>query len=599
MTEDYKHNIWLTGILFNLEETFFKFDPKSETFYQYKTDPFEENRIPLESIHNFFIDRNRSVWIATHSSGVLKFNLPLNFYNIQTLSDSIDLADGSLKSICEDHEGNIWLGTSTGFIYRYKRGGKSADIYKFDKNRRKNYTTTFMLLTDHQNTVWTSTNDGLWKLDRKKNEFIHIDIDSTNKAANQIFSIYEDRHDAFWIGTGNGLYSYNRRTNKIRHFPIETKLLGKTLYKIYIRSMLEDKSSNFWLGTSNGLYKFDRTNYTYVNFSDSTNLKDLITEKYITNLFEDSDGQIWIGSSLVGRIIFDPSTESFKFPDNKIRLPYLKISGIQQDRHKNVWLRTGSGIYKYNPEINSTTLYDRSDNVTYYYSRGNYNEANNVISAFCQQSSGWIFAGGYNGITYFHPDSLQNNIQSNLVITKLTIEQKEKEIFTTPQEFENIVLPWYNNYFSISFSLLDYYNTDQNTYKYILKGLDENWITSDNSGRASYTNVPPGHYTFRVVGKNAHDIPSKNEATINIRIIPPFWKRLWFKIVIGLFAFMIVFSTYYIRLSIIQKQKKILEKQVAERTQSLTEKTSALVTIQNQARTESPGKDPGTGFNKL
>jgi PAS domain-containing protein len=168
------------------------------------------------------------------------------------------------------------------------------------------------------------------------------------------------------------------------------------------------------------------------------------------------------------------------------------------------------------------------------------------------------------------------------VITKVDIEQRNRYSISQPDKIKNIVLPWYNNFITISFAILDFYDIKENRYKYILEGLEKEWITCSNTNKVTYLNVAPGQYTFRVIGENSDGIRSPNEASLEITIIAPYWQRLWFKCTVITLSFSCMILIFFWRMAIARKQRELLESQVIQRTKELSEKTIALESAHDQ-----------------
>ena len=589
--------IWVVGSQCNQNETFFKYDPETEIFWHYSTDPYEENQISVNNINCFYIDRSGSAWIATQYSGVFRFSLPRPFMNLRSISDYINFNEDNVNDVLEDHENNLWFGLK-GKVLRYNPKTKNVKIFPLNLPDQKSPSAIPLhIYEDHQNTIWVGTTFGLFKFDSISDEFTHFTptaINQSNKPlsnkANHIPAIYEDRQGNFWLGTAAGLCYYDRRTNQTKYYSI-TDRPDDIPNRNIVFDILEDRSGNLWLATRNGLILFDRNRNTYQLISDST-------LNYVTKnrggffrLYESQDGQIWLTSPLPELISFDPQTKTFTSrTDESGYIWKYPVTGLIEDHNGIFWLRTIQGIIKYNPNSNTYTLFDRNDNVSYYYKEKSNSDVNepsflkiNTLRNYCQLRSGWIMIGGKCGYTYFHPDSINSKINiPNIIISKIKSDNSNKIISFSSPVYTALVFPWYENYFTISFSLLDYYLPDENKYRYILEGYDKDWKNGVKTNSVSYSKVPPGQYIFRVKGENSDGVLSGNEATISIKIVPPFWKTLWFKGLLWVLGLGVVVLINYMRLAVIRHQKQELEKQVAERTQALMEKSQALEMAHNQ-----------------
>ena len=127
--------------------------------------------------------------------------------------------------------------------------------------------------------------------------------------------------------------------------------------------------------------------------------------------------------------------------------------------------------------------------------------------------------------------------------------------------------------FSLEFSALDFASPDQKHYAYILEGFDKDWNYVGKKNIASYTNIPPGQYTFKLRYQNAAGIWSPGARTIQIIIVPPFWLTWWFKLLAILFIAGSIYSLFRYRIERIKTQKVIVERLVEERTRRLEKLT--------------------------
>jgi len=605
LSEDYDGNIWIVGIKSPVSEEFYKFDQESKTIYQYKTDPFQDNTISQVSINHIFIDRSRTVWLSTFQNGVYHFALPRPFKNINVLPDSVKLYKNEINDILEDRQGNLWMATETK-LYRYNPSLKKANVFNFQiRNTNKYYihnknATQYRIYEDRQNIIWLGTSWGIQRYNRATDSFTHINLDSTLikgssgfiNRKNQVRSFYEDQAGNFWIGTGDGLCLFDRHTEQYQYFRIVKDNPRKFLNKNCVFDIMDNGNGFLWLGTQDGFVKFDVKSKTSVNYHDSLAIQKYNNINSVGSLFESADGRIWLGSFSHDLISFDPNTDKFEYHSEAVGLHGKNVSSVTEDRHGKLWIRTVYGLVKYDPISHASVCYDRNDNVLYYIKDKNQSNfwddlsvndyCNRFSKSLCQTRSGWIYAGGINGITYFHPDSLIPDKPSNIVITKVNIQQRNQYTLNRPDEFRNIVLPWHDNFITISFALLDFYDVKDNRYKYILEGLEQEWIACGNTNQAAYLNVPPGQYTFRVVGENSDGIRSQNEASLNITIVPPFWRRLWFKLALITGTFTLIALVFQWRMATAHKQREKLKSLVLDRTQELSEKTFALETAHSQ-----------------
>ncbi|MFQ5797448.1 MAG: ATP-binding protein, partial [Bacteroidota bacterium] len=158
------------------------------------------------------------------------------------------------------------------------------------------------------------------------------------------------------------------------------------------------------------------------------------------------------------------------------------------------------------------------------------------LGAYHKSRSGEMFFGGINGFNSFYPDSIKDNPHiPPLVITGFQIFNESVKISPqgeTPLQkhisvTDEIVLSHKDNVFSFEFAALDYNAPEKNQNAYMMEGFDEDWIYSGTRRFATYTNLDPGEYVFRVRGSNNDGIWNEEGTSVRIIITPPWWQTWW------------------------------------------------------------------------
>jgi signal transduction histidine kinase len=177
---------------------------------------------------------------------------------------------------------------------------------------------------------------------------------------------------------------------------------------------------------------------------------------------------------------------------------------------------------------------------------------------------------------YFNPDIIKDEyLTAPVVFTDLKIYNQSVPISANGILKESITgtndiyIPHGNDVITFEYALLDYFDVKRNTFSYKLDGFDIDWNSVGPRNSATYTNLPPGEYTFSVRATNNNGVKNEQEASIKVIIVPAFYQTLLFRLTIGFGLLFIVIMIYQIRTRAIKKQNKILEKKVTERTKDL------------------------------
>lgn len=252
-----------------------------------------------------------------------------------------------------------WLCTLICIVSTFTGWGQSSRLFTSDQGLSNSQIN--QVYQDRRGFIWIATEDGLNHFDGDRfTVFRHSPDDSTSLASNFVHTVFEDSKGNFWIGTINGLQLYSRTTNSFRKFPLS--LANDTSAYPHVTSILEDRNGLLWVCTSgNGVVKINPNDLTY---SKDKVLSSQLRSIYLQTIYEDRNGKIWLGSEDKGLIVYDPSSgsvdQSFYRHDWMKWLSDKQISDICEDANGNVVigsLNGGLGIY-YRDE-NRFEIYDQ------------------------------------------------------------------------------------------------------------------------------------------------------------------------------------------------------------------------------------------------
>ncbi len=497
-------------------------------FKRYKNNPVENWSVGKGAVFSFFEDKNKIVWISTYGGGISKFDENKQFFKCISYEpgNPKSLPPYSVISICEDSKSGLWVGTDGGGL-SYKPENSVEFLHFFQNAKETGSNTVTAIEEDHKGNIWVgfdqSTPIYIYNTKRKKFE----KNEKLNFGFGCISVLFEDHANAMWIGTcSNGLYKLIENEDKI--IPYNTNN-GK-LRDDVILSVFEDGKHNVWVGTMHGgLTKISADGKRVENFLHESHNRKSISSNSIWCITEDKAGTIWIGTWGGGLNKFNSGKKEFEtftidngLPDNTVYAALPDSSGF-------LWLSTNRGIAKFDTKNFNIINFTQSDGLRNLEFNG---------GAFCIGKSGKYYLGGTEGITYFYPSKVKKKFFiPSVTLTKFRVFNKPlklPEILKT----NTVTLTYRQNFFSIEFAVLDYSSPENNKYSYKLEGIDKEWINSGNKRTASYTNIAPGEYLFRVKGANSNGVWAKKEAKLLIVILPPFWLTWWFKlIIVGLILF--------------------------------------------------------------
>ncbi len=576
VNEDSRLNIWIASE----NEGLSILNKDANHFDTYYHDDIDKNSLSANSIYSICRDQQGNMWLGAFSGGVNVFKKPTENFSHYTHNNSpYSLSNNFVLDLYEDNTGGIWIGTDGGGLNKFNAQKSTFTSFKQQKNRfgiSGNY--VLCMNQDNDGKLWVGTwGDGISILDEATNGFTYFKnnpADPKSLSGNDIYAILHTRNKKTWIGTFNaGLDLYDKSTRTFKHFKFDAaNPLSLSSDKVY--SLLEDKRGNLWIGTyDGGLNMFDSKTNTFTRFQHDENINS-ISNNAVPDIFEDHKGRLWI-STFEGLNLFDPESKHFTIYTKKDGLPSDIIYAVREDNRGKIWISTNNGLSKYDPNTGTFENFTPEDGI----------QADEFKPHSALKShSGMLYFGGINGFNAFDPDKIVKKKEvSPLVITKfevfnkaLPIAKDSNDLSELKQDItytKDIRLSYKQSVISIEYAALDFTSKDKKEYAFILDGFDKDWNFVGSRNTASYTNLPPGHYNFRVKYRNDAGLWSPSTKGLQITIVPPFWLTLWFKMIAALFVIGILYALFKHRVQKIKSQKQILERQVKERTESLAQMT--------------------------
>jgi signal transduction histidine kinase/ligand-binding sensor domain-containing protein/DNA-binding response OmpR family regulator len=497
-------------------------------------DPKDPKSLSQNSLPVIYKDDDGIIWLGTYKQGINYLNSNIvrfpHYYHNESNAKSLQYDD--VNRFAEDKSGNIWIGTNGGGLIYFDRKKNTFKQYLHDPNNINSLSNNVIvsLCIDHEDKLWIGTYyGGLNCFDGKKfTHYKHNDNDPSSLADDKVWEIFEDREKKLWIGTlGKGLDRFDRSSNRFEHYQFKAGEQSP-LRSNFVSAIIQDKKGNLWIGTDQGIAVFEKNTTTPTFYP---NEKISLSSNVVTALSEDSNGRIWVGT-MDGLNLFDEKTKSFQIFTTSDGLPDNMIFNILEDDHQKLWISTPDGL--------CSVALTQKDNrpgftVVHYDATNDLQNREFNDNAALKTRTGELFFGGPSGFNIINPDKIAKPVyHPKIIFTGLqilnTYVQPGKEINgrillkKALSKLETIELKYKENLFTIEFASLDFSHGSLGKYAYMLKGFNSDWLYADGSQRrVTYTNLDPGHYTFKLKVLNPDGVWS-NEKTLQINIAPPFWR---------------------------------------------------------------------------
>jgi signal transduction histidine kinase/AraC-like DNA-binding protein len=438
--------------------------------------------------------------------------------------------NNNVKTVYESSSNKIWVGTKNGSLYIYDESlSEGKNIYQ-DIN-------PYCLLEDKQMRMWVGAKvNGLYVLNSADYSLIahcmNDENDSSSLSGNAIFHIMQDNKGRIWLASfSNGVNLVEEHSGKISF----RRFFNNDGNRSYIRHLYQDSKGLVWAGCSDGVIRFDpdeliKNPKAYKQYNFDLKEKNGLNSNDVMTTYEDSSGQIWIGSAGGGLNKYIEATadkpEHFVAYTVKDGLANDDISGILEDRNQNLWISSESGISRFDKASNSF--------ITYNFPEINYGNHFNSNAAILSRNGNMLW-GSLDGLVIFNPESfITETPPSPVTFTNFFLYNQEVSVNSEESPLEKAIpysdkieLNYRQNTFTIEFASLTLKNPEKNKYTYRLLNYDRDWSPVSQANSATYKNLPPGSYTFMVRNSNSDGIWNDKTTRIEIIIHPPFWKSIW------------------------------------------------------------------------
>ncbi len=492
------------------------------TVNNYTNDYQSESSISSNAIYAVLEDENLNIWLGTAWSGVdvMSMNkeysfLPSNIKEESPISVLSVFKNKDAFFMGLDGKGLTVLPEKTNTIKHYNSTNKNSigDDYIQYINEAKN------------GSLWIGTFvNGMVNFNYKTGSFTQFKQkigDPKSLSFNDVRYIIEDEKNNIWVATwGGGLNYYDVITKEFKSFKVR-KGAKNSLSSDNVISLQKD-GSLIWLATfGGGVNLFDtKTNQFKVYKSIDAN-QNSISSDYVYSILKDSKGNLWIGTAGEGINLLDAKTKKANRFDKFKNVRYQTVTAIIEDNKGLIWFSTKQGIFNYNYTTKS------------FKSFSNLKEDYHINSCF-KDEKGMLYFGCSKGVVKFNPESIKvNNVTPEVKFTSFKIFNKEvpigeHEILKNDISYsEKITLKHDQDVITFEFATMLFPSSAGCEYQIKMDNFDENWRSIGKEGSATYTNLSPGDYVFKVRSRELGSEWANQYSALNIEILKPFWTEWW------------------------------------------------------------------------
>lgn len=537
------------------------FDLASERFSRYSSVENDHLSISNNTVGALYFDRTDLLWLGTNVGGINYHNTnEAPFHHVQT---KVKL----LNTFAEDKKGRIWIGTDGGGLHIFDP--KTKRVTPFSDQNLLTHKVIVTVFNDAEDGKWIGTfGGGVNYYDPVTRDAFAYTLKSQPSISHERIYAIVQKGNKIWFGTlGGGLNELDLTTNSVKTYRF-IQPDSTTIGNDYISSLARDGQGRIWVGTfGGGVSLLEEKTGTFKRLN-SMNSK--LSMDVVSALHFDSNGNLWVGTMGGGINMLDMSTGEFVNYQQQDGLLNNFINGIEEDDHGNLWISCNNGLSRLDIKTGLINNFD------------GFRASQFRPRAHIKTSEGYLMFGGVDGFTWFHPDSIKANpyippvVITGFQLFNRNVSPKSGVLSKAIEETKEIVLSYDQTVFTFEFAALNFASPGKNSYAYKLEGFDRDWNYIGNTRRATYTNLDPGEYVFKVIASNNDGLWNESGTEIKLIITPPFWETWWFR---GLACFTVIAGTLLLirwKLYSIQHQKQLLEQQVEARTSEVLEQKLAL-----------------------
>ncbi len=475
------------------------------------------------------------LWIGTDGNGV--YTLKLTEFPNTTLS-SQELTYPIVRSIQITSKGDIMIGTKGGGIDVFDARGNH--IKKISVKDGLSNNSVLSLHQRKDGAIWAGTDGSgvdIISPDYQSIRNFPRDFNTPDSIGfSSVYRILEAGDGRIYLGTsGYGTIlvepdvDKGQFPNRFEQLIIDQSTTSAGQQKQIVYALAEEKPGVIWIGTRGfGVYRFDTRTQKVVGKYNTLSHPKLIKNDDILSLFNDREGDIWVGSSRGIYSLSPLSHDSVKVNDMDAlsSLENNSIHTIEEDNEGKLWVTTNNGLSFIDRDRKTVRSFNENDGlINFEYSDG---------ASFFHDSSNLLYVGGTQGLDMIKTDELKLSSYfppiaiNQLYIRNQPIEAGDEGLLTKRINHQKrLILKHNQNSLKFDVAPLAFWAQERYKISYRLINFDDEWIINPSNQAVSLANITPGSYTLQIRVSDENGNWSKQIRELFIVINPPFWITWW------------------------------------------------------------------------
>lgn len=540
-----------------------------------------------EALHTttcLFSDKQGVLWIGTGGYGLLKYDPEVErFHHILPGTRQYRLVEIRPGVVMTNNfekigirKGRPAVDLSDPFLLRLRKNFRNHNILRFT--------------CDSEGNIWVPDGRKLYRYNFELEEEKVFSILPVESRGGTSF-VYADKAGNIW---------FDLRQQWVKFIPpsglqpVNLPISPDDVDSDFVQDIFED-GKLLWLATKRGLVRFNRqTMVIEATYRFQLQVPGSLSNDFVFSVCNDiaqPDRFLWVGTKGGGLNRLDKATGEFTRYSTRQGLANNVVYGILPGNDGNLWLSTNKGLSAFNPETGLFRNYDEADGLQS-------NEFNRY--AYCKTNEGLLVFGGMNGINYFDPTELKPLAPPPIVFTDFRLFNRKVDVRDPAGPLKadinytsEIRLRYEQNMITFQFAGADYRRQGSIRYRYKMEGFDKDWVYAGTLREATYTNLAPGTYTFRVQGSFDNNTWGRKSKSVEVHILTPWYLSWWFYSLVSLSVLLAFYGLYRFRVQQLRRMEK-LRNRIARDLHDEIGSTISTISIYSKIMQEQEGK---TGFD--
>lgn len=535
-------------------------------------------------VNRLLVDDDDNIWVGTHTAGVsLLSPQAIRFhYLLQGESHLV-------SCVLQDDDGNLLVGLTDGGLAIRLHGEERFLRYRHQSGVAASlaHDNVSDIVQTPDGNYWIATLGGgvdlLPKALLRQPRFTHFHTGNSGLLADEVYDLFTDSvHHALWLCTSHHIQQIDPQTHSIGR--LQCNLPGGGRME-NMETLFIDSQSRLWIG-GNGLYVVHLDDgpppYRCTWFPHKLDAPGSQINEKITCIGQTRDGSLYLGSLGHGLYLLEPDSltgapATYRFRNFGARngLSDASISAIVPDEAGRLWLSTTRGICCFDIHLQRAFRLDQDEGLlaTQFCRR-----------AACRTAASDILLGSTDGVVSFAP-LLSDEPPAERTVLPVGLWCDGVEITPTRHPdclpaaihcTDQIHLYPPQRSFELVFASPAYTGQQKIYYAHWLQGWEQHPSIGLGRRVARYSNLSPGRYTLDLCCTNADTGWSSRHRYLTVVVHPAFYQTLWFRILLWLSALLLPAAVVYIYLLRQQRQRRLLQQTVEDRTQALRRTIASL-----------------------